>query len=79
MRINETTGVVYVDGANCIGCGLCRDACPFEPKRILISRDSIALKCDLCGDRPEGPACVEFCQVRCIGLSDSADDGKDGR
>ena len=71
MKIDETAGVVYVSADDCIGCGQCRDACPFEPKRISLTADTApkALKCDLCRERPEGPACVEFCQVRCIGLS----------
>ena len=73
MKIDESTGVVYVRQEECAGCGLCREACPFEPKRIAFNLDTPpkALKCDLCRERPEGPACVEFCQVRCLGLSDA--------
>ena len=28
-----------------------------------------AKKCDLCRTRPEGPACVQYCPVRCLGVS----------
>ncbi|NLO97088.1 MAG: 4Fe-4S dicluster domain-containing protein [Peptococcaceae bacterium] len=72
MCIDEETGIVYINEEHCNGCRRCWKACPFEPKRIAFNLDKPrkALKCDLCRNRPEGPACVEFCQVRCIGLSD---------
>jgi Fe-S-cluster-containing hydrogenase component 2 len=81
MCIDGETGVVYVDAENCIGCKLCWKACPFEPKRIAFNLDQSrkALKCDLCRTRPEGPACVEYCQVRCIGLSDQPVPGKEAQ
>ena len=70
MCVDSVSGVVYVEQGLCVGCGLCVEACPFVPKRISLHPDSprVALKCDLCRLRPEGPACVEFCQVRCIGV-----------
>jgi Fe-S-cluster-containing dehydrogenase component len=72
MRIDAASGVVYIDPDRCTGCRLCYYACPFEPKRISFNLDSPqkALKCDMCRARQERPACVEYCQVRCIGLSD---------
>jgi Fe-S-cluster-containing hydrogenase component 2 len=27
-------------------------------------------KCDLCRTRAEGPACVQYCQVACISVSE---------
>ena len=67
MKIGEDN-IVYVDEAFCIGCKSCMRACPFEPKRINFDTETKkAKKCDLCRGRPEGPACVEFCQVVCIG------------
>ena len=80
MNIDEN-GVVYIDADECIGCRLCYEACPFEPKRIAFNLDDTpkALKCDMCRTRPEGPACVEFCQVRCIGLSDAPVPGKEAK
>lgn len=72
MCLDPETGIVYVNEENCIGCKQCWKACPFEPKRIVFrpGKPGKAQKCDLCRTRPEGPACVEYCQVRCIGLSD---------
>lgn len=73
MHIDEN-GIVYVDEENCIGCGLCRKACPLDPPRIIIARNKetkerAAVKCDLCRNRPEGPACVEYCQAVCLGVA----------
>ncbi|HEY3424508.1 MAG TPA: 4Fe-4S dicluster domain-containing protein [Negativicutes bacterium] len=74
MCIDEN-GTVYINEEHCIGCSLCIKACVFDPPRInfVKSKDKTqrkAKKCDLCRTRPEGPACVEYCQVCCIGVSD---------
>jgi carbon-monoxide dehydrogenase iron sulfur subunit len=76
MKIDENN-IVYIDEENCIGCGLCVKACVFTPSRInFVKSDDKAKKkakkCDLCRTNPEGPACVKWCPVRCIGLSDQS-------
>lgn len=76
MRIDENN-IVFIDESHCIGCGLCMKACVFTPSRINMVKSADktkrkAKKCDLCRTRPEGPACVEWCPVRCIGLSDNS-------
>ena len=73
MKLDER-GIVYIDEAYCIGCGLCAKHCKFQPTRIAMKRDKVrkqwkAVKCDLCRNNPEGPQCVKWCPVRCIGLS----------
>lgn len=73
MCIDEKLGIAYVNQEECVGCRLCVKACPFEPKRIRMNLDKPrpkAIKCDMCRTRPNGPACVEYCQVRCIGKSE---------
>ena len=71
MHIDKEEGIVYIDPEGCTGCQLCVEACPFEPKRINLDKSSNkAVKCDMCRTRENGPACVEYCQVRCIGISD---------
>lgn len=71
MCLDEEKNVAYVNPEACIGCKLCIKACPFEPKRIQLDENKKAIKCDLCRTRPEGPACIEYCQVMCINMSDA--------
>lgn len=80
MCIDEN-GIVYVNKAECIGCGLCMRKCAFTPSRISIAVDSgtgrkYAVKCDLCREAPEGPRCIRHCPAHCLGLSElSTPDG----
>ncbi len=74
MIIDPETQIVYINEEACIGCGLCARNCKFTPSRINLvkSKDKTkrkAKKCDLCRTRPEGPACIEHCPARCLGLS----------
>ena len=73
MCIDER-GVVYINEEACIGCGLCRKACVMDPPRINLVKSGDrtqrkAKKCDLCRGREEGPACVQWCPVRCLYVS----------
>jgi Fe-S-cluster-containing dehydrogenase component len=71
MFLDEAKGIVFIEPEGCIGCKQCIDACGFEPRRINFDNSTKkAVKCDLCRNRPKGPACVEFCQVLCIGIND---------
>lgn len=77
MCIDPDTGVVYIREEACIGCGLCQKNCKFVPSRISMKKSKNrkewkAVKCDLCRDNPEGPQCIKWCPVRCIGLSDDS-------
>ena len=77
MCLDEETGVVYVNEENCIGCGKCQRSCKFTPSRISMKRSRDrkswkAVKCDLCRGNPEGPQCIKWCPVRCIGLSEDS-------
>lgn len=74
MCIDETTGIVYINEENCIGCGLCVKHCRFDPPRINLvkSKDKTkrkAKKCDLCRGIEGGPTCIRQCSARCLGLS----------
>ena len=77
----EEDGIVLVDEALCIGCGLCAWACPYGA-RELDPVGGVMKKCTLCIDRiynenipaPERqPACVNACPARARHFGDLAD------
>lgn len=77
MCIDPDSGIVYIVEEECIGCSKCARNCKFTPSRIQIRKHKNrrmwkAVKCDLCRDNPEGPQCIKYCPVRCIGLSDDS-------
>ena len=69
---------------NCIGCKSCVMACPFGAVSVATTQvpvlmgdvrvgsqtKSVVLKCDLCVDRPGGPACAEACPTKGLTLVD---------
>ena len=74
MCLDEEKNIAYIDETKCIGCGACARACKYTPSRIIIDKASRkAKKCDLCRNRPEGPACVQYCPVKALGLSEDPD------
>jgi len=69
LCIDSVTGAKYIDKDECIGCGECIEACPFEVKRINLDEEKgIAIKCDLCKGRAGGPVCVEVCDRQALTL-----------
>jgi len=74
------TGATYrtetytaVDQRLCIACRLCMMVCPFGSIHVATTEVAgrekrAAFKCDLCVDRPEGPACVEACPTKALSL-----------
>lgn len=55
----------------CIGCKSCVLACPFGAMSMVANpadNSTVAHKCDLCADRPEGQACVEACPTQALQL-----------
>ncbi len=83
MCFDAGTGVTYVRQEGCIGCGKCMRACTFTPSRITLRRAESrkgwrAVKCDLCREREGMPACITYCPVRCIGLSEDSVEAASG-
>ena len=77
MCIDPDTGIVYIEEEFCIGCGLCQKKCKFTPSRISMKKSKVrkewkAVKCDLCRGKEEGPQCIRWCPVKCIGLSEDS-------
>jgi formate dehydrogenase iron-sulfur subunit len=61
--VQYSNGIVDFQEENCIGCGYCVTACPFDIPRIS-KRDNKAYKCTLCSDRVAvgmEPACIKAC------------------
>jgi Fe-S-cluster-containing dehydrogenase component len=65
--IDRRTGIVHVDEDECIGCGSCIAACRFDPPRTTMHPERrVALNCDRCMERDEGPICVEYCTMNAL-------------
>jgi formate dehydrogenase iron-sulfur subunit len=66
--VQYSNGIVDFQEENCIGCGYCITACPFDIPRIS-KKDHKAYKCTLCSDRVAvglEPACVKACPTGAI-------------
>lgn len=84
---HRETGHVIVDESKCIGCTICASTCPYGNIRMeqvhapsgspLVGEDGgaimTAVKCDLCYDQPNGPACQRACPYDALRRVDIGD------
>jgi len=55
-------GALVIDEEKCTGCMQCQEACPWGVPKYHPGK-GVAIKCDLCQDRAEGPACIAACPL----------------
>ncbi|WP_243546445.1 4Fe-4S dicluster domain-containing protein [Pseudodesulfovibrio tunisiensis] len=60
LQKDPETGRTVYNRDKCVGCWSCLMACPYGAIRRHPTENRI-VKCDLCADREEGPACVAAC------------------
>ncbi|MFM2486876.1 electron transport protein HydN [Celerinatantimonas yamalensis] len=94
--IRRENGFIHVLQERCIGCKTCVVACPYGAMEVVthpvvrntgaavnvIVEKAEASKCDLCFDKPQGPACVSVCPtqaLRCVDRNDLAKMNADKR
>jgi Fe-S-cluster-containing hydrogenase component 2 len=61
-------GTINIDEDKCNGCGWCIEACDFGA--INLNTDTKVVEiCNLCTERDNGPACVEWCPEEALELT----------
>ncbi|MDR3552831.1 MAG: 4Fe-4S dicluster domain-containing protein [Clostridia bacterium] len=67
-------GVIRVDTNKCVGCWTCVMTCPYGAVVRGRGDRKVALKCDLCTESGNTPACVEGCPNRALVFEERGDD-----
>ena len=68
-------GLVVFNEAECVNCGKCAEACPFDAITMLPA--DVPAKCDACADevaRGWEPTCVRACPTRALDYGSGGDD-----
>jgi len=73
--VQYANGIVDFQQEQCIGCGYCQTACPFNIPRYSV-KDEKAYKCTLCSDRVAvglEPACIKACPTQALTFGSKVD------
>lgn len=65
IQRDPATGTVTLDTDRCVGCWMCIMVCPYDAIRRDRERQ-VAIKCDRCYQRPQGPVCVAACPTEAL-------------
>jgi len=69
LCIDPVSGTRYTNEKECIGCGKCIAACIYTPSRRKMNQEkNVAINCNLCRGRDEGPNCVQYCPFGALQL-----------
>lgn len=66
LQKDPVSGHVKYDEKRCGSCFMCVMNCPYGVLKPDTAEHRIVIKCDFCGDKPEGPSCVQACPKKAI-------------
>lgn len=74
--IKEVEGIIKLAEDKCIGCGICKQACPYGAINMTSYTENsklkkVAVKCDMCIERQlnnEDPLCYSACPTKALKL-----------
>jgi carbon-monoxide dehydrogenase iron sulfur subunit len=68
IKRDPSTRTIEIIEEQCVGCGLCARACPFNVITMIRGQNKkrVALKCTHCREHQAGPACVRSCPTNAL-------------
>ncbi|MEM1507400.1 MAG: 4Fe-4S dicluster domain-containing protein [Candidatus Bathyarchaeia archaeon] len=66
IKFDEKSNAYFIDEGECVGCGLCAEACPYNVEKNIVvfnPEKRVYMKCDLCFGSPQ---CVQICPSQAL-------------